>query len=762
MPLVNHTLKNLAGGVSQQFEESRFEVQVAEMINCVPSISRGILRRNPVTNGVLLSSSLDSSDYYVYTYNRGTGTEQYTMFIGNGSWYVFNATTKALISNGTSSYLNLPVGATPKEAFSLVTIGDFTYIANKYITTALSATVDGTANSHKTTGIYWIKRTSQVQTTSITTGATTSTQSTGVTMEGYKYGLNGQEVFAVKNTTGSSYTVGGVTYSAGTDLLRGEQLASSLAGKLGYSTYGTYVYKTGMSSSDTWTWYDSAGNEASFGFKGEVERSDMLPTEMPSALTNTLVNITLGTSNPQDDYWLKYTGSTWTEDRKPGMQNTLAPNTMPHVLVRGSDNEFYFIEYTTSAIATVPGATGEGWLARTVGDEDSAPVPSFIGQGINQIFFHKNRLGIISKDSITLSENGTYGNFFPTTVRTIPDTDPIDLTIASTDIALIHSAVSTNYALVLFSDNSQYVLSSGQGTLTPVTANIEVVSRYNCSNKCKPRAIGNKVYFVSESGGYSQLFIYNVQEGYQITEANQVSLHVPSYLPKNIRYITGHSVLGYNFLWSEDTPNIIYVYNMAIVGGQLAQSAFHKWEFSYDIIGLSIINNNLSITFRNSATNSYYIGDITLEISGTPELLTYTDTINSNTFNYDSSVEFSKWLIKDNSGNGTKVGRLQISTVQYTTSTNSQFSTYVVNNNGVITADIGLWTDDGIWNDTETWTDSVPYYTVITDNKNKVSVMSNSFTTNIIFKQNRNTPTAGFVLSTVNYEGFFHTRSQRF
>jgi len=751
--LVNHTLQNLTGGVSQQFDEGIFEVQVRELINCVPSISRGILRRNPITDGTLLSTYLTSNDYYIYAYDRGTANEQYTIFLGNGSWYVFNINTKTLISSGTNSYLNLPTGISPKEAFSLVTIGDFTFIANKYVQVQMSSATDGTTNSHLTTGVYWIKRPSQVQTATNTVGATTDTQTSGVLLEGYKYGLMGQEVFATRDTRSGG---------SGADLLRGEQLAASLAAKLGYSTYGTFVYKAGLSSATSWDWFDSAGNEASYGFKGIVERSDKLPDEMPSALINTIVNVSQGTGDGLDDYWLKYTGDTWVETRKDGMQNTIAANTMPHVIIRGSDNLFYFKQYTSTDIVTVSGASANGWLSRQVGDEASAPIPSFIGSYINQVFFHKNRLGVISKDSITLSENGEYGNFFNTTVRTLLDTDPIDLTIASTDISLIHSVVSTNSALILFSDDTQFVLSSGQQPLTPTSANIEVVSRYNCSNKCQPRAIGNKIYFVSESGGYSQLFMYNISEGYSITEANQVTQHIPSYLPKSIRYITGHSVLGYTFMWSEETPNTIYVYNLSIVGNQIAQSAFHKWEFEYDVVGINIINNNLNVVLRDSINNKYYLGNITLEISGTPQLVTYTDTIGTTTFNYESSLEFSKWYIKDGNNNGTKAGRLQIRTLQYTLSKESQYSTYIVSDDGYISTDIGTWVDDGVWDDTEVWTDSVQYYTVVIDNNPKVQVLGNSDNTIITFKQDRNNPTKGFELSTANFEGFFHQRSRRY
>ena len=46
--LVNNTLSSLSGGVTQQYQEGRFDSQVSSMDNCIPSITRGVIRRNPV------------------------------------------------------------------------------------------------------------------------------------------------------------------------------------------------------------------------------------------------------------------------------------------------------------------------------------------------------------------------------------------------------------------------------------------------------------------------------------------------------------------------------------------------------------------------------------------------------------------------------------------------------------------------------------------------------------------------------------------
>lgn len=761
--LVNHTVNHLSGGVTQQFDEAAFEVQVREMENCVPSISRGIFRRNPISSAALLDPTLNLNDYFVHTYDRGTDNEQYMVFIGNGHYGVINVNTKALVGSGNSSYLLIPSNVSPKDAFSIVTVGDFSFIANKYITVQTSAVKDGIVDSHKSVGVYWINRTSATMTASRTEGGTIS----GNLIEGYKYSLNGQESFAQRDTRPGSTAI---------DKLRGEQIALDLGTKLGYNVSGTFVYKSQLALDAAWDWSDSAGNEASFGFKGLVQRADQLPGKMPNKpiFNGLTVNVTQGTdNNSYDDFWLKYQDDVWVETRKPGMRNTLAANTMPHVIVRGSDGIFVLSEYTTAALGVIPGVTElDGWATRLVGDENSCPMPSFVGNTISQVFFHKNRLGVISKDNIVLSENGNYGNFFNTTIRIIPDTDPIDITIATTDVSYINYVISTNNALILFANDAQFVLSASQSFLTPLTATIDVVSRYNCSNMAAPRAIGNKVYFIAESGGSSQLFMFNVTEGVAQTEASNLSQHLPSYIPKDIRYIVGHSNLGYVFMWSEQTPKDLYVYNQSIVGGQLAQSAYHKWTFAKDIAGVNVLDNNVYITFKETTTSivggiivpttSYFLGSISLELPTSIVNTVYLDTINGISYEYESLVSFNKWLIKDANNNGTKKGRLQIRDIQLTVDKNSKYTVYVYDDGSEITSNIGLWDDTLTWNDTLMFSDFAATYTVATDNNPVVFVMGNSINTNITFTSDRVETSKGFILATVNFEGFYNSTSQRY
>ena len=77
------------------------------------------------------------------------------------------------------------------------------------------------------------------------------------------------------------------------------------------------------------------------------------------------------------------------------------------------------------------------WGERTVGDLVSAPDPSFIGNKINNVFFFRNRLGFLAGDNVILSRVSEFFNFFPETVISVLDSEPIDVAASHTKVAIL-------------------------------------------------------------------------------------------------------------------------------------------------------------------------------------------------------------------------------------------------------------------------------------------------------------------------------------
>lgn len=770
--LVTHTIPNLVAGVSQQFTEARFETQVEEMENCVPSIARGVIRRNPVTAISHTYTTLTNSSF-VYTYDRGTGTEQYAIEIdGSGNWYVHNVNTGALISTGYKAYFTVPAGSTPKNSFEAVTIGDYTFIVNKTKTVTMNPITTEQSGENLAAWqdrmVHWIKKTIAIQTanksdtTNTVNGSnvvTASTTNSGIRLEGYeytlKYGTTSQTVQGLKDTRS------GVTQY---DQLQATQIATALAAKFtGLTAKDTFLYGTSVNLD--WSYEDTFGNEASLLIHKVVDNAADLPTVMPITF-NKIVKISGAFATEYDDYWMKYnaTDKEWAECVAPNIATELNPDTMPHVIVRKTLTEFVCSSYDyDDLIAAGVGGDDIGWKHKQAGDEVTLENPSFIGKQIVNIFFHKNRLGFLTKESIILSETADYGNFFATTAQVLPDDDPIDLFVATTDVTVLRTAVSTAGTLILFSDDSQFVLTTAtNGPLTPSNATINTASNYTYSNSAA--AVANKVYFVSESGGYSQLFAYRLTEGLQTTEAEHLTSHIPSYIPEGVSQVVGHSTLGYVFIHSEETPNTVYVLNTFTKGGQDAQNAFHKWVFGFDVINLAIINNKL-IIHSLETDGSTELLEMSLEIPGDITAVTYQD---EGYGNYTSSIKMSKFHVKDAKGNGTNRGRTQIRTIQLATKDNSRFMTSIYNRKFSTNPDTtnwmiktGFWVDTGEWVDTNVWKDAYPLYIRDYYDDDKISVMSNSNDVQIEIKNNDQAPTTGFELSTVDVEALFFQRALR-
>ena len=60
-----------------------------------------------------------------------------------------------------------------------------------------------------------------------------------------------------------------------------------------------------------------------------------------------------------------------------------------------------------------------------------------------------------------MSRSGEFLNFFPETITQTLDTDPIDVASTHTKVSILRHAVSFDEELLLFSDQTQFVLKGG-------------------------------------------------------------------------------------------------------------------------------------------------------------------------------------------------------------------------------------------------------------------------------------------------------------
>src|SRR5690606_35867416 len=195
----------------------------------------------------------------------------------------------------------------------------------------------------------------------------------------------------------------------------------------------------------------------------------------------------------------------WRETVAPGITYEIDKATLPHVLLRQADGNWrwtpldghsYILSGTTY---TVP-----EWGDRVAGDGLSNADPSFVGETIRSLFFFKNRLGVLSREKITLSEVGEFFNFYRTTVVDILDSERIDVGAPHTKITELNHAVPMSEQLLLFSEHSQFVL-RGDGPLTPTSVTIAPVSEYESLEGTPPVTLGESIMVPARRGSFSLL-----------------------------------------------------------------------------------------------------------------------------------------------------------------------------------------------------------------------------------------------------------------
>lgn len=623
MPLTQDTIAGFIGGVSQQPDKLMFPNQVKEMINLSPDPVQGLCKRKPTEHVARLMNPLsvhpyvhtiikEDEKYEVFLTGDGikvfdlTGTEK-TVHYGGYVYEVIHGTTKCYtnvagtsgdsvinttplysdcyltteyelasgeskgdftyngvnepetIRNALKSYITT---SNPLKDLTATTIADYTFITNKTINTAL---VDETyPNPYPNAAMIFVKQ--------------------GDYGIDYIVKVNGTQV-ATKTTSSSDIA------DHRTNIIA-EALYSGMVSSLGTTNWNisrlnsTIILAKKDGSSFTIQTTDSNADRSLFSFYKETKAVTDLPVAAPNGFILKIIGEKGDTS---DDYFVQFStadGSsfgigTWKECCSPDVKYKVDASTMPHVLIRESNGTFTFKEAE--------------WTDRKAGDETTAKTPSIFGNPIEEVFTYKGRLGFVAGDRSLYSDVDDIFSLFKRTVMTSLDTDPIDVGSNSKMVLLKHS-LAFNEDLLLFSPTSIFNITSGDA-FTNKTVGIDLTMEYPCSSLCKPICIGGTALFAHDNGIYSGLYEIYVASTYT-KAARSITEQVPCYLPSGLYKMTANVENNTVCLLNKNVLNKIYVYNYYYTSEQKAQSAWHEWLFSGDILGADFVDNYLYLAIQ--------------------------------------------------------------------------------------------------------------------------------------------------------------------
>jgi hypothetical protein len=379
---------------------------------------------------------------------------------------------------------------------------------------------------------------------------------------------------------------------------------------------------------------DARGNTLMAGFSNQVTSITELPSTSWEGYT---VLVAPDGSSDQSSYYLTFNAENtttngtfgrgvWEEAAGWGARGLLDDNTMPHTfvyyrnasgLVRFTFQPFSGTTYTDSTVSfTLP-----GWGTRLAGDEDELPGPSFVDNTINDVVFFKNRLGFVSGENVILSESGDYYNFWQQSALQVVDSDPIDLTAVSNDVAVLNYALQQQDELVLFSNENQFRLYSGDNvTFSPETASVGRISSISMEPNVKPEQVGPQVLFPVKEGDFTGFHTFITTDrtvGINLGQTAVITETVPKYIPKNIDSLAVSRTDQYLVTLSKDDPDSLYVYQFfwEASGGSLTnrQNAWHKWTFpNKNIYWCDFVEGTLFklVSYVNGANTEYYLEGI--------------------------------------------------------------------------------------------------------------------------------------------------------
>ena len=346
-----------------------------------------------------------------------------------------------------------------------------------------------------------------------------------------------------------------------------------------------------------------------------IERAAYLPRRAPLGM---VVRVK-GSARPEDDYFLQWkvegkstVGTTyrrdgvWEECTAPDQSAELDATTMPHELLWDASNN----RYTIKAI---------DWTARRAGNDDSNPMPKFLGETINDITDFQGRAVFLHSGDITMSRTDKYTDVFKQTATTKLATDPINMRSTATEgDSTLKYAVPFRRDLILFGTNNTQFRVSGGNTLTTDNASMVLTSEFDADLNTRPQPLGSSVLFTSYTGRYTQLHEMYLSGTQNNHERRTLSTHVPRYVIGQATVLAADDGSTMAAIVGDD-PKTVYVYEYLWVDDRRVQSAWSKWVFQDNVHDIALRGGTAYITCK-SHTGAFYVDSMPLYREDVPEL----------------------------------------------------------------------------------------------------------------------------------------------
>jgi hypothetical protein len=693
--VVSQSIPNFLNGISQQTPTQRGINQAEEQVNLQNNIVDGLSKR-PAFEYI---DTIDATNVFPNTVKfwsiQRDKDNQFVVIFYNGGVKVYDldGNEKPVTIASGGSYLT---STNPKADFKLVNIADYTFVANKQ-TTVLADTNTSAAKIEEfyinvVTSNYGREYAVTVQHPNMSYAVKSSLQMPSGS------NLNHDAVF--RDTAhiadilfrGTSSTYFDASSDASFKLTR-EDTGATLSTTQGLGTssevtnYFTMSQYPGVirgistdgNSNYTVLTADGSGNTGMYSIRDEISDFTKLPYH---ASTDSIIKVTGEDGDTLSDYYVKFeTDGVWKETIGQDVSLGLDNSTLPHALINNNDGTFTFQEID--------------WDDRNAGDGITNSNPSFVGNQINNLLFYKNRLGMLSRDNLILSENAGFFNFFSKTVTQVLDTDPIDIAASGSEVNTLFDSVAFNESLLLFSEKAQYKLGSVGETISPTSAVLNEVSAFEFDANVKPVSAGKYAYFAQARNNNTAIREYYADDDTLTNDGLDITVSVQNLIPSNAYQLISNTTEDTLITLASDTADTqtapyttgtditstnggtMFIYKYFFDKGEKVQTAWSKWTFDNAKIlgGMSFESFVYLLVVEGTDTKLIKI-DLRNLRNGTIGFNIYLDLRQNVTGTYDANTNLTTFT----SPYGAKTGLIAVDGVNgnnYSV-TNTTGSTYTI------------------------------------------------------------------------------------
>lgn len=599
MPAITQKVPNFLGGVSTQPDEVKLPGQVREIINGFADPTVGLLKRQgtryiaelkDTTNAYITPSTAITNGKWFSIFRDDN--EKYIGVIQNGQIRIWDAITGAAktvnYQAGTTSYLN------SAGDYDVLSIYDQTFITNKTKVVAKRADPTGVNIDRNATIVlnsveYSAKYTVTINSSTYNLTTRNADNNLGPT-DPPKEIISASQILDDLKTGIDGLAISGLTvtkYDNSLELSR---------------TSGFTISVKGGQSGDAIEAFQYVVKSGGTG----VSTLAKLPEK---SVDGRLVKIT-NFSGGEDDFYVKYIAAdgVWEETISPFASPGLDATTMPHVLVRETDGTFTFkkVDYED----------------RLVGDDVTNDHPSFVGRTIDALFFHANRFGVLSGESVVMSQSADYFNFYAQSALTQVASDPIDINVSSIVPTRLHSILPVTQGLLLFSANQQFMLSAVDDIFSPSTVSVNTISSYENAIDVSPVDMGVTVAFMSKTDSFSRIFEMQTRGSKENPAVAEVSNVVSEWIPATVDRMKA-SAQNSLLVLSSKASNTVYTLRYYTENQERQIEAWMKWQMLGDVVHIDIYQDVVYVVTKQ--TNGYWFQTINLVTSPSNPQITTSD-----------------------------------------------------------------------------------------------------------------------------------------